>query len=169
MKNYFYALFNQKPPESETGIDTHGELFTFSAFAKRMIKERPLEFLVPASTVLIILVSCIGLSLVHHDTSHVLSEQSLQTKHTQIISAQINAIENQLEALQSSPQSSTALKDSLSKISGELDSVQQSMVAMKDDMDTQMTALKKEVNANPNLKQYLDPKAYIPRPPIKFF
>lgn len=157
LKNYFHSFFNKVNPES-AHIETNGEQISFIEFFKRMIKERPLEFLVPTSTVLVLIVSCVGLSLVRHDTAHVLSKQNLQENTAKATLKQINDIHDQLQALQTSPQSSEVFKDSLVKINNDLGDVQQTIFTMKDDMDAQMNELKKEVNSNPNMKQYLDAK-----------
>ncbi|MCD6047005.1 MAG: hypothetical protein K0S08_652 [Gammaproteobacteria bacterium] len=157
LKNYFHSFFNKVNPES-IHIEVGGEHVSFFEFSKRMFKERPLEFLLPASTVLILVVSCVGLSLVRHDTAHVLSKQNLQENTAKATLKQINDIRDQLEALQTSPQSSDAFKENLVKINSGLGDVQQSILTMKDDMDSQMSELKKEVNSNPNMKQYLDAK-----------
>lgn len=157
MKNYFHSLFNKVNPELSSAQIT-GEPISFLAFTKHLLQERPLEIILPASTIIIVLVSCIGLSLVRHDTAHVISTQIQQNNTAKETLKQINDIQAQLQALQNAPQNSEAFKDSLTKINSDLGDVQQSILSMKDDMDTQMTELKKEVNANPNMKQYLDPK-----------
>jgi hypothetical protein len=158
MKNYFNSLFNKINPELSSNAERPGEAESFISFALRMCKARPLEFIVPASTSLIIVISCIGLSLVRHDNAHVISQQSIQENHTKAILAQINDIDSQLQALQSNPQNSSEFKDSFLKINTDLEGVQQSIFSMKDDMDSQMNELKKAVNSNPNMKQYLDAK-----------
>ncbi|MCE3268679.1 MAG: uncharacterized protein K0R49_931 [Burkholderiales bacterium] len=158
LKNYFHSFFNKNNANEETYTVSAEEEISFVAFIKKLAKERPLELIVPASTLFIVVITCVGLSLVRHDTSHVISEQNVQASHTKEILSQINDINNQLQILQRNPEVSPEIKDSLMKINTSLDNIPQSIVSMKDDMDSQMTELKKVVNANPNMKQYLDVK-----------
>ena len=116
MKNYFRSLFNRVNSETALHSENGDNAESFIALSLRMIKERPLEFLIPASIVTLTVVSCIVMGLVRHDTTHVISQQNLQENHAKVILAQINDINSQIQALQTSPQSPSAFKDSLVKI-----------------------------------------------------
>ena len=162
MRNYFHSLFYKKNSGAEqqthdASSSTDGSI-SFIDFTRQMIKENPLEFLVPASTVLVIAALCVGLSLVRHDTAHVISQQNLQDNHAKAILAQISDIGSQIQTLKDNPQNSAEFQNGLEKISSDSEKEVQALNSLRDDMNSQMDELKKAVNSDPNARQYLDAK-----------
>lgn len=93
----------------------------------------------------------------HHDNDRVINAENNQAQRTKIVMQQLNDINDEIHTLESSPQNGAALKDALNTITKNLSNVQQSLSGIKDDMDSQMSDLRKAIQSNG--KQYLDAKA----------
>lgn len=162
--NYFTHFFNRKKHHVDKSVEEGSkdaqDNYFLSCCLRLMtyLKGQSVGVLILSAVILALLIICVGLYLIHHDSTRVIMQQDVQAKHTQSIFSQINDIDSQLQALQTNPQNSQGFKDGLVKINADLENIQQSITSMKEDMDTQITDLKKVVNTNPNMKQYLDEK-----------
>ncbi len=158
MKNYLHAVSNFFASKTMSSDDAARESNPFLLRATHYAYKNKMLILMG---VILGVFSIILFSLViglHHDSAHIVSQQSAQNTHTNRILSQITDMNRQLQLLQESPQNSAAFKDSFVKINEDLSNVQQTLSTIQTDMDTQMSDLKKAIQADPNRKQYLDRK-----------
>ncbi len=94
----------------------------------------------------------------HEDTNRIVSGEHVTSVHTQRMTQEIQAMHQSLESMEKSRQTPESLKPTLETMEKNMEDLQGNLSSMKDDMDIQMSDLKKAVNSNPNMKQYLDAK-----------